>query len=207
MDAIEKLLRDYEASIQALSSISTFLALVLSLYFGVVALRTQRPNFRAWLNVNVILDRANLPEGVEPRFIVVTITNKGTVPIRIPWSFFHWIPRFGREALLITPLSFVAEGRGQYDHYAVLRQPPIEVVPGQTETLFLSNEEQHKDAIISVVERSSWFQFQNFRFARPTVYAEDGSKCRVKMSSQFRKQRNEVLHRVWAAKKAQRRHL
>lgn len=205
MAEIEAWLNQYEATFHALSAFSTFAAVLVSLWLGVEALWAQAPRFRAWLTTNVVIDDANLPAGFRPEFVVVSITNKGTIPIRIPWSFFHWKPRFGRMTMLITALSFVENGREQYDHYAALLRTPVEVVPGQSQTIFLANLDQDERTLRQIVETSdTWLEYWNARLARPIVYAEDGTSCWVKISPEYRKRRRELLARAWADKKARR---
>jgi hypothetical protein len=129
-DDIEEFCKAHEHTISAIEAISTLSAVIVSLVLAHRATIADRTRLVAQLQISTIFHPTISPK---PRFVVVTITNTGNLPLQVPLGFFRWKVPFRGRQWLIMPIDF--EGI-----LGVVPQKtyPVEIKPRSSETFFMS---------------------------------------------------------------------
>jgi hypothetical protein len=118
-----------------------------------------------------------------PTYLSVVITNKGTLPVLIPLSFFSWKLPFARDAYLVTPWDY-----GAQDPWIAQKRYPIEIKPRASEHFFLSNVETFRELVPRFLTRKRLFKWTRLRFLGARVFTEDNKTFKVKLDKTVREE-------------------
>lgn len=186
-DGLEEFCHKHEHVIAALEAISTFAAVVVSLFLALMAQRQNRTRLRASVQMNIIM-HSTMEESEIPTYLTANITNLGMMPVSIPMSFFHWKIPFNRGAWNIIPLDY-----SQADEWVPQKRYPIEIRRGCSETFFLSEisvfKARHHNifSTLSFVDRCRWY------LMRAIVVTDDGKIFSAKVEARLRKELRALL--------------
>jgi hypothetical protein len=178
--SIEQFATTYEHTIALLGVIGTLGAVVVSLVLATLAVRANRTRLRATADLIAILTHETVEN--PPSFLVVTITNRGKWPLRIPTAFFHWKTPLKRECMTVFP-PFDCIGNA----WIARKTYPVEIAPRSSETFFLSS----KTTLQSEAKRmraanNSFLDRLRGRFIRARVQTDDGMTFRVAVAKGVR---------------------
>ena len=179
---IDDFLGQYAHIVSAIGAISTFAAVVVSLMIALWAQRANRTNLVASIYVaDLILEGVAVTK--PPQYITVSITNIGTMPLRIPFMFLSCrLPFQWRTAFALSPLDFF-----KGDPYIRQRSYPAEIPPRANECFYVGTPDLQKKEAIEIWKKY-WWRFYFFRwFVRFRVETEDGYRFQVKMSKEVRR--------------------
>lgn len=188
MNAVEAFFSQYENTASALGAISTFAAVVVSLW---LASRTEKTRIRASVS-GTFLVHNSIDSKNRPSFLSANVTNEGILPLRIPFSFFCWQVPFCRERWMISPLDSFKGA----NPFIAQKTYPIKIDPKHSESFFLSD----KATFHSEMEKSfALLRFPVIRayLIKAEVHADDGTKCRVNIAKGIKK---EIIQCAQAAK-------
>lgn len=179
MNAIETFLAQYPSTISALAAVSTFAAVVVALY---LARRQHRPRLQVFADINLYIspDAPRDSTGVvdmkdAPRVITVTIRNIGLTPVSISyWSAFWWSVLGGKETAIQNPVE------------PVFKNEPIELQPGKSASIVLSNDLEAISTLMKSLAATSRLGNLSRFFPRLTIMTEVGYKFRAKLGNSLR---------------------
>jgi len=169
---IEAFCTAHEHTISALEAVSTFSAVVVSLWLSHRATVSDRTQLKANLQVATIFHPTIHPN---PRFVVVSVINTGRTPLQIPLGFFRWSVPLRRNQSLIMPIDSAGiPGVLPQKHYLV------EIKPRTSETFYLSEVGAFISQMSGIKGEPGFFGRVAFFFKKATVRSSDGVKFRVK---------------------------
>jgi hypothetical protein len=179
---VEDFFKAYQFTIAALGVLGTFLAVVVALFSSVAALRISRTRISARVLINVVHHKAL--EGRErPRYVVVYISNLGTMPVHIPLGFFRWKLPFKGGIFAVVPHDYSAA-----DEWVAQKKYPVEIRARGTEIFFLSSIDAfHDTAQQHFIGKSLWGRLRS-RFLTAFVMTNDGKTFAAKIESSLRKE-------------------
>ncbi len=178
MNALEQLLAKYPSSIATIASLATVVAVIVALY---LARRQSRPRLKIFVDVrHYISTEAQLESDTidpidAPRKISVTIFNIGPVPVSIMyWSSFYWRVFGSKQAGIQNPAE------------PTFRSKPIELLPGKSATIVLSDDLNAHTEMLKRLAAKSWLGRTALRFPSLTASTEVGDRFRAKMRKSLR---------------------
>ena len=127
---LEKFSEGNQHTIAALGAISTLAAVVVSLVLALITQRSSRTRIHARAAVSVLL-HSTLEGKPKPKYVTVTITNVGLMPVMIPFSFFHWKIPFKSSSWMINQWDY-----SKHDPWVPQRTYPAEIRPRGSATFF-----------------------------------------------------------------------
>jgi hypothetical protein len=181
LKTINDVLGQYSNIVSAMEALSTFAAVVASLGIALWAHRANRTQLVAHIFVgNLHVDSAQ----PSPQFIILSITNTGTLSLWIPMSFLYWKMPFHRGMVFVMCPLDAFDVR---EDYVLQRSYPVEVPARCHERFFVSKPDRAESEMIGLWKtfplRLLFFRaFINF-----VVVTDDGSKFKVRMSEPVRK--------------------
>lgn len=178
---IECLLSHYPNIIGALTAVGTVGAVITSVAIAWASARTNRTRLKAWLDVRRVMGDGILGED-PPRYLVVTLTNKGNSTARIEFSFFVWKIPFQKEYYSVNPLDHYG-----VDHYYPQQAYPVAIQSRASHTACLSDLATFQTEMVRTAEGLRLSRALRMRFARAYVWTSDGARFRVKISPSVRK--------------------
>jgi len=172
LSGIEAFCAAHEHTIGALESVSTFLAVAVSLWLAHRATVADRTQLKASLQVATLFHPTIKPS---PRFVVVSVTNVGRTPLQVTLGFFRWSIPLRREQSLILPIDSAGL-------LGVIPQKtyPIEILPRTSETFYLSEASEFVKQMSGIKGEPGFLGRVAFFFKTATVRTSDGVKFRVK---------------------------
>lgn len=184
---MEEFFKEYQYTFSAFGTVSTLLAVVISLVFGYRALKANDTKIKAFIGISEIFHEGK----VQGSYITTTIINKGLLPVRIPFGFFYIIPSFATKnskVAMINPMDFY--GR---DSNVPKKDYPIKIEPNHNEILFLDYEENFvTNSAPKTIKKqkddsfASWFPIWIYiKFIKIKIVTEDGSSFYAKLSKQL----------------------
>jgi hypothetical protein len=180
-DRLEHFLGHYPHVVAGLEAVSTFAAVVVSLSLAALARRANQTKLRARLYIAQLIqqgiDRRNPPE-----YIVLSITNTGILPLRIPFAFFYWKIPFRRSLMLIRPLDSFQGA----DPHLPSRPYPIEIRPRTSETIYLRTLHFARDNFKEMRQGKNRAMRFLSGFMKAKVTTEDGRTFNLKLSKDIR---------------------
>ncbi len=175
MSDIETLFTNYQHTIEAIGAVSTFAAVVASLF---LARSSSKSKIEAYTSI-MIFTQGDGVKRDNPHFLTVSITNTGLTPVRIPFAFFCWKFPFKSGSFLITPLDYVGANLINRKVY------PFKIEAKHSELFFLSDLETLRSEMSKVAQDICPFQLL---FIRAKVGTEDGTVISAKISKDLRKE-------------------
>ncbi len=181
LQALDDSLARYPHIVAAVEAFSTFAAVVVSLFLASLAQRANRTKLRASLFIAQLVQ-----EGVDPNnppaYMALSITNRGMMPLTIPFAFFYWRIPFQRQSMLISPLDYFAG-----DRHVPARRYPVQIPPRSAERFYLSTGEVMKTSLRAIYKDQRmilgrWL----FRFLHAMVTTEDGAVFRARLDKYVR---------------------
>lgn len=177
---MEAFFESYGHTFSALGAIGTLLAVIISLYFGYRAMKSNDAKITAYISIS-ILTTPNTP-----KYIVVTIRNTGLMPVSIPFSFLNFRLPFSSAAFLITPLDFYSA-----DINISQKSYPCKIEPKHSEMFFVSTTDLFFRNGGNPFEMKISYWLLNF--IRAEIHISDGSIFKVKLSKKIKKMIKENL--------------
>jgi hypothetical protein len=171
---MESFFEGYKYTFSALGAVGTLLAVIISLYFGYRALKTQQTQIKASISIKAL----STPE--MPQYIIVEIINVGLMPISIPYWFLTFKIPFSSNVLFIKPFD------GNFNGNLNITQKcyPYIVAPKHSEIFFISE----VDSFFKKVNQSEkninpW----HLKFIKARIHASDGSIFDIKVPDNIKK--------------------
>jgi len=122
-----------------------------------------------------------------PTVLAVTVTNTGSMTLRIPAGFFMWKALLKREYMTQPPMEF----NQTFPYFAILGEPhsyPVEIAPRASETFYICEKAGlESEAKRMLRANKSFLDRLRFWFIRALVQTDDGKMFRVKLSREVRK--------------------
>jgi hypothetical protein len=172
-------------TIALLEASSTTAAVVVALVVSAAANRATRSQLKATLLVQEIIQRGDRrPTSELPTYIVVRLTNVGTVPVRLQSTCFAWRLRFHRGIWLGVPLDLTGQ-----DENVGLRSYPLILPPNQTERIFLTDLQTFQSKVLPQIQSKVLPKMLTRRPARllsAIVYTDDRCRFTVSFDNSFR---------------------
>jgi hypothetical protein len=182
LKSIENFLSEYPHIVSAFGALSTFAAVVVSLMIALWAQRTNRTKLTARIYVADIVLQGVEPEN-SPQYITVSITNTGTMPLRIPFSFLYWkMPFQWRIVHLVVPLDSFGG-----DRHIRQRSYPVSIEPRSNERFYVGTPELVRESMVEKWQKYRWRLYFLRRFIRFMVETEDGYRYKATMSVELRR--------------------
>lgn len=183
LEAVETFAKEYANTIQALGSLSTLMAVVVSLALAYASAKRIKPRIRSVVTTSRIY-HSSIPSS--PTYVTAEIVNVGTVPVRIPFSFFRWrMPHRPTRWMLVNPLDAY-----QDDRLVPQRKYPVELQPYSSKSFFISEIEAFKKETARSVQTLGALDRFFFRFAKAFICTDDGGIFRARVSKGVR---NEII--------------
>ena len=182
LEQTNDLLGRYPYLISAIAALGTYAAVVVSLMIALWAQRANKTKLVARIYVvDIILEGVAVKK--PPQYITVSITNTGTMPLRIPLLFLSWrLPFQWRTTFAVSPLDFF---KGY--PYIPQRSYPVEIPPRANECFHVGTPDLQKKEAIEIWKKY-WWRLYIFRwFVRFRVATEDGYGFKVIMSKEVRR--------------------
>jgi hypothetical protein len=176
---VEAFFAEYEKTISALGAISTLAAVIVSLW---LAGRAEKTRLKAHVSGTMIVHESIDPNK-RPKFVSVNITNLGTMPFRIQFSFFYWRVPFCKESWLISPLDFFA-----VTPMVPQRKYPVTIEAKHSESIFLSDKATFQSEMAKSFQRLSWFPVLRAYFIKAMICTDDGTTCEARISKDLKKE-------------------
>lgn len=178
MDIIENLLAQYPAIISTVVAGATLSAVIIALY---LARRQFRSRLLVYADINLYISSEAQSQSPTidtkdaPKIITVTIRNVGPVTVTIPyWSTFVWSVPGGKEVAMQIPV--------EPDY----RSQPIELLPGKSASIVLSDDlPGHKTSMRNLADKS-WLGTWSLRFPKLTIRTEIGDRFRARLGKSLR---------------------
>lgn len=169
---IEAYCKAHQYTISALGAVSTFAAVVVSLWLAYRATVANRTRLMASFEVAALL-HASLPE--RPTFVTVSIVNVGNLPLEVSVGFLRWKLRFFPDDRLILPIDLSGiRGVLPPKHY------PVKIEPRSSETFYLSEASEFVKQMHGIKKEFRFLNRPLFYFRKAVVTTRDGAKFRVK---------------------------
>jgi hypothetical protein len=180
-EAVENFAKQYENTIQAVGSLSTLAAVIASLALARASANRTKPRIKASISTSKI-HHSSITQS--PTYIVAHIVNIGTVPVRIPFSFFLWkMPHWRNRGMLVNPLDAY-----QVDKLVPQREYPVELPVYSSESFFVSEFEAFKVETARSLETLSALDRFLFRFASVFIRTDDGTLISARLGKRLRKE-------------------
>ena len=178
MDIVENLLAQHPATISTIAAGATVAAVIVALYLA-------RGQSRGRLQIFADISRYVSSEAQRrsptidlkdtPQIITVTMRNVGPMAVSISyWSSFVWSVPGGKKV--------VAQNPAEPD----FRSQPIELLPGRSASIVLSDDLPGYRAMMNDLARTSWLGAWSLHFPRLTVSTEIGDRFRAKLGKSLR---------------------
>jgi hypothetical protein len=166
LGGIEAFCATHEHTISALS------AVLVSLWLAHRATVADRTRLVPTLQVSTIFHPTRSPK---PRFVVVSITNAGNLPLQISLGFFRWNVPLRRRQWLILPIDSAGIP-------GVLPQKtyPVEIKPRSSESFYLSEAGAFVQQMSGIKSEQNFVGRLLFFFKKAIVRSADGRKFRAK---------------------------
>lgn len=162
---MEEFFTDYQHTFSALG---TLFAVMLSLYLAPekskVKLKASMYLAKIFISNNNQVDLQDKPE-----YLVVSITNKGFLPIRIPFRFFSMTLPFDRIVGEFNPMNFY-----QKDPLIPTKTYPVIIAPNQNHQFYVSSSELFYNNVEEYISKKKLCNFF-IRFLKFQILTEDGS--------------------------------
>jgi hypothetical protein len=179
LHTIDEFFRGSEHTIAALSAISTFAAVVVSLAIAFFAHRANRTRLKAAASIKFIFhETATQPY---PEYLYVNLTNIGILPATVQFSFFYWRLPFARGLMLISPLEFYG------DNWHPKRAFPVEIGPRRSVSICLSSIHMLRKTL-GELSASGLLNHIRLRFMKAYVATDDNKTFKVKLDRSVRKE-------------------
>jgi hypothetical protein len=189
MNAVESFFSEYEKTIQAMGAISTFAAVVVSLW---IANSGSKIKLRAHLSFSALIHESIDPNN-RPEYLTISITNTGGISFRVPWSFFHWKLPFSKVNWMISPMDSFGN-----DIYVPIRKYPFKLEPRHSESFFLADKKTFKDEMRRCFGDLKYFVYLRAHLIKAVIHTDDGTRFVVKLSKTLI---NELLESAKSSKK------
>jgi hypothetical protein len=191
--SLEEFVKNHEHTVAAIEAISTFAAVVVSLWLALASQRANKTRLKASVST-IIITHSTLKGKNKPTYVVANITNTGIMPLSIPFAFYHWHAPFKRGTWFIAPHDYSAS-----DEWVPQKKYPVEIKPRSSETFFLSGKSMFCDQFRKIFVTADFFDRCRFYFFKAMVITDDGKTFKVNMDYRLRKELRELLRE---AKKA-----
>jgi hypothetical protein len=179
---MEAFFKSYEATFAAITAISTFLAVVVSLAISIGSQRASRTQIKARVSVMVVL-HSSLEGKPTPTYLSVEITNIGILAAVIPLSFFRWKVPFYPGAWILNPLDFSAT-----DEWVQQKQYPVEIQPRHAKNFTLQSIDGFREMTRSNFIGKTFFERIRCRFLGAIILTDDGRIFKVSMDKSVYKE-------------------
>lgn len=168
---IEAYCQAHQYTISAFGSLSTFAAVVVSLWLARRADLANRTRLRASFEVSALLHES-LPD--RPTFVTVSIVNIGNLPLIVSVGFLRWKLRFSQEDKLFLPID-----RQGIPGVLPAKNYPIRIEPRSSQTFFVSECSEFVKQMQEIKKEFRFFSGFFFYFRKAVIITQDGSKFRV----------------------------
>jgi hypothetical protein len=185
--SLEEFLKNHEHTVAAIEAISTFAAVVVSLWLALASQRANKPRLKASVSTNIIM-HSTLNDKNKPTYVVANITNTGIMPLSVPFAFFHWCASFKWGTWFITPHDYSAS-----DEWVPQKKYPVEIKPRSSENFFLSEKSMFCDQFREVFATANFFDRCRFYYFKAIVITDDGKIFKVAINRRLRKELRELL--------------
>jgi hypothetical protein len=184
LEAIEQFSRAHQYTIAAFATVSTFAAVLVSLALALIAQRSRRTRIKAHASIRRIVSAAL--QGTPPRYLTVTITNVGVLPVHIPFAFFSWKLPFKSEYYTVNPWDAT-----QHDPLVRRRDYPAEIKPRSSATFFLAEISVFQETLSNMLLQEHLSQWRS-RPIRAVVVTEDAKLFKVKIDRSLKRKLAEL---------------
>ena len=178
MDVIENLLAQYPATISTTAAGATVAAVIVALY---LARRRSRGRLRIFADVNryISSEAQRRSPAIDltnaPQIITVTMRNVGPMAVSISyWSSFVWSVPGSKEVAVQNPAE------------PDFRSQPIELLPGKSVAIVLSDDLPGYRTLMKDLAGTSWLGTWSLRFPRLIVATEIGDRFRARLGKSLR---------------------
>jgi hypothetical protein len=176
---IEELFKAHQHTIAAIAAAGTIGAVLTSLWLAWRANRADRTRLKAGADI-VLIFHMPIDGKTVPKFLRVSITNRGKWPLRIPAFFFYWKIPFKRGVMQVTPLDVSGSPLIPPKRY------PVEISPRASENFHISDLPAFEQEAKRVAGAETFADRLRFRFIKAYVRTDDGETFRVKLSPKVR---------------------
>ncbi len=181
--SIDAWLGRYPHIVAAVESVSTFSAVIVSLWIALASQRANKTKLRVEAQMIVIFHES-LEGREKPQYLAVTITNDGILPVVIPFSFFSWRFLFEQSAALINPMD-----NWEGDEFIPRKTYPAEIMPRRSGNFYLCTAEDMRQNFEEMQEHGGKRKRRLlFRFIRAVARSDDGAFFKVKFSRELREE-------------------
>ena len=179
MEVFENFLSQYPATISTIAAGATVAAVIVALYFARVQSRSRLKIFvdvKRYISSEEQNTTSEIQLEQQPRLISLTINNVGPVTVSISyWSSFSWRVIGGKQAAMQNPAE------------PDFRNQPIELLPGKSATIVLSNDLKGYKNMMEKLAKNSWLGTWSLHFPQLIVQTEIGESFRAKFGKSLRK--------------------
>jgi hypothetical protein len=188
-NGLEKFFESYDATIRALGVLGTFLAIVVSLGFGLASQRANRTKIKAHAGIAIVAHSNLVGKDMPtcfPTYLVIDVRNVGILPVEIPFPFFHWKVPFRRTLVLAVSLD-----SDQGDPWIPQKKYPVEIPARSAATFYVADENMFRTTIRDIVG-SNFIGRCRSLFLSAWVVTSDGRAFKVKLDRGIRRQIREA---------------
>jgi hypothetical protein len=184
---IEQFCREHGYTIQALTALGTLLAVFASVLIAWTSARSNRTQLRASAAIFRVIQEG-LPQDQAPKYLTVTVTNTGALPLFLEFAFFNWKVPFSGGFYTVSPLEAFPQGVVILN---IAAPPPtrfpFELKPRSSRMFRLSDLATFEASRNEMLGRPRLLRWLRARFTWPVVVSADGRIFRAEVSQQIRR--------------------
>ena len=187
-DQIEKLARDHQFTILALTAVGTLLAVATSIFIAWLGARSNRTQLRAAVFFSRVI-QPGVPNENPPRYLSVNVTNTGVLPLSLEFDFFNWRVPFAGEYASVVPLDAYPEGAIIPNVGRVAQVIyPVEIAPRSSKRFRMSDVATFQGNALEMRARLKWFGGLRLSRVSAVAITSDKKRFRVSMSPEIRRE-------------------
>lgn len=185
LEHVNALLGHYSHLVSAIESISTLLAVIVSLTFAVAAKRANNTRLKAWVEIERV-HHSTIDPTNRPVYLTAMVRNIGIMPLRLPFAFFSWkLPVLKNAIWTANPLDAYSG-----DRWIPQKTYPVEILPRTTQRLFISDMAtfSREFPFLDIVQRYGFLGRILCPSIKAIIYTDDGSRCKAKIGNSVRRE-------------------
>ncbi|MDE2165382.1 MAG: hypothetical protein KGJ66_03470 [Alphaproteobacteria bacterium] len=179
---VEQFFRAHQYTVSAVGAFATVAVVIVSLLLAFVQRRANRTSLKAFVSRTVIIHDTIDPKN-RPSYISVNVTNTGILPLRIPFSFFHWRAPFRRGTYMVNPLDWYGT-----DTWIQKKQYPVEILPRTAQTFFVSTAKTFLEELSKIMHGKDAIRPWQFRRLRVVIVTDDGAQFHTHVGKEVRQE-------------------
>jgi hypothetical protein len=173
--------REHQFTIAAAGAIGTLLAVLTSIFLAWLGVRANRTKLVATAHIMRVVG-GGIGKDERVRYLTVSITNTGVLPLRIEFGFFGWRIPFDRIVYQVVPLDHTGDQIYPKISY------PVEIAPRSSHRACLSDYQTFVSEMQRHRPKLNWWRHALYPYQRAYVWTSDGRRFRARINRDLKKE-------------------